>query len=153
MDVSVTVRQRAEEPREALFARFIPIKLEDILKGYGPIPAVTGTSGQTGPWDVVGSSRTVHLADGSQATERVTGCAAPAQFAYTVSGFTNPVRFLAREARGLWTFADGPGGTTDVTWTYTFAARSLPAALLLAPVVRIAWRGFMRRGMAALLAG
>jgi hypothetical protein len=153
MDVSVTVRGRASEPRDALFARFIPVRLEDILTGYGPIPAVTGTSGQTGPWDVVGSSRTVHLSDGSQATERVTGCATPAQFAYTVSGFTNPVRFLAREARGRWTFAEAGGAATDVTWTYTFAARSLPAALLLAPVVRLAWRGFMRKGMAALLAG
>ncbi|WP_445148745.1 SRPBCC family protein [Baekduia sp. Peel2402] len=149
MDVSTTVSRRIDEPRDALWARFIPVRLEDILGKYGPVPAVTGTSGQTGPWDVVGSSRTVHLSDGSSATEQVTAVQAPQMFGYTVSGFTNPVRFLAREARGVWVFEE----SGEVRWTYTFAARSLPAALLLAPVVRFAWRGFMRRALDALAAG
>jgi Polyketide cyclase / dehydrase and lipid transport len=149
MDVSTTVSRRIDEPRDALWARFIPVNLEDILGKYGPVPAVTGTSGQTGPWDVVGSSRTVHLSDGSSASERVTRVQAPHTFGYTVSGFTNPVRFLAREARGVWVFEEGG----EVRWTYTFAARSLPAALLLAPVVRFAWRGFMRRALDAFAAG
>jgi polyketide cyclase/dehydrase/lipid transport protein len=149
MDVSTTVSRRIDEPRDALWARFIPVELEDILKGYGPVPAVTGTSGQTGPWDVVGSSRTVHLADGSSASERVTRVEAPHVFGYTVSGFTNPVRFLAREARGVWVFEAGG----EVRWTYTFAARNAAAALVLAPVVRFAWRGFMRRALDALAAG
>jgi len=149
MDVSTTVSRRIDEPRDALWARFVPVRLEDILGAYGPVPAVTGTSGQTGPWDVVGSSRTVHLADGSSATERVTAVHAPQVFAYTVSGFTNPVRFLAHEARGVWVFEE----SGEVRWTYTFAARSRAAAILLAPVVRLAWRGFMRRGLDALAAG
>jgi hypothetical protein len=155
MDVSTTVNQRIAEPRDALFARFIPIKLEDILKAYGPVPAVVGTSDQTGPWDVVGSSRTVRRSDGSHASERVTRCETPETFGYTVSGFTNPVRFLAREARGVWTFAEAPdgGGGTDVTWTYTFAARSPIHAAVLAPVVRFAWRGFMARALDALARG
>ena len=37
-------------------------------------------------------------------------------------------------------------------WTYTFQARSRAAALLLTPVVKIAWRGFMRRGLDRLAA-
>jgi hypothetical protein len=149
MDVSTTVSRRIDEPRAQLWARFIPIKLEDILGRYGPVPAVTGTSDQTGPWDVVGSSRTVHLSDGSRASERVTRVEAPHVFGYTVSGFTNPVRFLAREARGVWVFEE----SGEVTWTYTFAARSALAGALLAPVVRFAWRGFMRRALDALAAG
>lgn len=148
--VATTVQQHIAEDREPLFARFIAVALEDILTGFGPIPAVTSTSGQTGPWDVVGSSRTVHLADGSEARERVTACTTPASFAYTVAGFTNPVRLLAREAHGQWWFAKAPGGGTDVRWTYAFEARSWPAAALLAPVVKLLWRGFMRRGLAAL---
>jgi hypothetical protein len=149
MDVATTVTRRIDEPRDALFARFITIRLEDILHRYGPVPAVTGTSGQTGPWDVVGSSRTVHLADGSSASERVTLCEAPRAFGYTVSGFTNPIRWLAREARGLWVFEE----SGEVRWTYTFAARSLPAAFVLAPIVRVFWRGFMRRALDALADG
>lgn len=149
--VATTVQRRIAEPRASLFARFIPVALPDILTGYGPIPAVTSTSAQTGPWDVVGSSRTVHLSDGSSATERVTACDTPRAFGYTVSGFTNPVRFLAREARGRWVFEEADGGAaTDVRWTYAFEARSRAAALVLAPVVRLAWRGFMRRGLDAL---
>lgn len=149
MDVSTTVSRRIDEPRDALFARFIPVRLEDILHRYGPVPAVTHTSGQTGPWDVVGSSRTVHLGDGSTAQERVTRCEAPHVFGYTVSGFTNPIRFLAREARGLWVFHE----SGEVSWTYTFAARTPLHALLLLPVVRGPWRGFMRRALGALANG
>jgi hypothetical protein len=113
---------------------------------------VTSTSDQTGPWDVPGSARTVHLADGSTATERVTACTTPSYFAYTVSGFTNPVRFLAGEARGQWWFdvAHDDPNATEVRWTYAFEARSRATAAVLAPVVRFAWRGFMRRGLAAL---
>jgi Polyketide cyclase / dehydrase and lipid transport len=149
MDVATTASRHIDEPRDELFARFIPIKLEDILHRYGPVPAVTGTSDQTGPWDVVGSRRAVHLADGSTAQERVTLCEAPDRFGYTVSGFTNPIRFLAREARGVWVFAEDG----EVRWTYTFAARSPAHALLLAPVVWLLWRGFMRRALDALAGG
>jgi hypothetical protein len=150
--VATTVTLRIPEPRATLFARFIPVALPDILTGYGPVPAVTSTSDQSGPWDVPGSSRTVHLADGSTASERVTACTTPAYFAYTVSGFTNPVRFLATHARGQWWFdvAHDDPNATEVRWTYAFEARSRPAAAILAPVVRFAWRGFMRRGLAAL---
>lgn len=149
MDVSTTVTRRIDEPREELWARFIPVKLEDILRRCGPVPAVTGTSGQTGPWDVVGSSRTVHLADGSSASERVTRVEAPRVFGYTVSGFTNPIRLLAREARGVWVFEEGG----EVQWTYAFAARSPAHALVLAPIVRVFWRRFMRRALDALADG
>jgi hypothetical protein len=149
MDLSTTVSRHIPEPRDALFARFIPIRLEDILHRYGPIPAVTHTSDQTGPWDQVGSRRTVHLEDGSTAQEQVTRCQPPHTFGYTVSGFTNPIRFLAREARGLWTFREDG----EVRWTYTFVARSPVHAVLLAPIVRIAWRGFMRRALDALADG
>jgi Polyketide cyclase / dehydrase and lipid transport len=151
MDVSTTVTRRIAEPRDALFARFVPVALEDILHAYGPVPAVTGTSEQTGPWDVVGSTRTVHLADGSRAQERVTRCETPEAFGYTVDAFTNPVRLLARHARGEWTFTER-GAATDVTWTYTFAARNPLAAAVLLPVVTLAWRGFMRRALAAFAA-
>ena len=89
----------------------------------------------------------MHLADGSLAHERVTACARPAVFGYTVNGFSGPVRHVAVECRGQWWFEAAADGTTDVRWTYTFHARSRAAALLLTPVVKIASRGFMRRGL------
>ncbi len=143
--IATTVHARIDVAREPLFACFVPIELPRILRRHGPIPAVVGTRDQTGPWDEVGSARVVELADGHTASERVTACETPARFAYTVSGFTNVVRHLAREAHGEWVFEEADGGrATDVRWTYAFVARSGPAALLLAPVVRTAWRGYMR---------
>jgi hypothetical protein len=150
--VSTTVTATALVPRGVLFDRFIPVALPDILTGWGPIPAVTATSGQTGPWDEPGSERTVHLADGSTARERVTECRTPEYFAYVVAGFTNPIRLLACEGRGQWWFdAAGDGAATHIRWTYTFEARSRAAGLLLAPIVHTAWRRFMRVGLARLV--
>lgn len=84
MEMATTVERRIDVPRARLYDVFIPIELERILGAVWPVPAVTGTSGQSGPWDVVGSSRTVHLADGSTAREAVTHVERPAEFGYRV---------------------------------------------------------------------
>jgi hypothetical protein len=149
---SATVTASTDEDRDVLFARFIPVTLEDILTSWGPVPAVVRSSNQSGPWDVVGSSRTVHLKDGSTAREAVTECRTPAYFAYTVKDFTNPVKFLASEARGQWWFDARPGGGTDVRWTYAFIPHNAVAAAVLQPIVAHAWRRFMREGLERLLA-
>ena len=47
-------------PRAAVFKWLVPVKLEDILLGYGPLPAVVRTTDQTAPWQQPGSRRTVH---------------------------------------------------------------------------------------------
>jgi hypothetical protein len=145
--VATTVSVRVAAAREPLFDWFIPIELPRILTGWGPVPAVVSTSDQSGPWDTPGSRRTVHLADGSTAHERVTACERPASFGYTVDGFSGPVRHVAVEGRGRWAFDPAGAGATDVHWTYASQARSRAAALLLTPVVKIAWRGFMRRAL------
>jgi Polyketide cyclase / dehydrase and lipid transport len=145
--VTTSVSARIAVPRDVLFDRFIPIELPLILHRYGPIPAVVATSGQTGPWDRPGSSRTVHLGDGSTAREEVTVCERPRRFGYRVAGFSGPVRHAAAEARGRWWFTEAGEGATDVRWQYTFVARSPPARLALAPVVRLLWRGFMRAAL------
>jgi hypothetical protein len=146
--VSATTKARISRPRGELFDYFIPIELHRILLGYGPIPAVVSTSDQTGPWDQPGSSRTVHLADASSAREQVTACERPGHFAYRVGDFSGYVRYLASEANGEWWFSESGQGT-DVVWTYSFTARSRPAQLILLPVVKLLWRGFMQAGMRA----
>ena len=127
-------------------AVFLAVAAEDVLPkvltGYGPLPAVTGTADRSGPWDIPGSHRTVLLADGGSSHEQVTHYRLGSHFAYRVSEFTNPVRFLASHARGEWTFEAVPGGTR-VVWTYTFVARSRAAALPLAAVSQLLWRGYM----------
>ncbi len=148
LSVSATTRARISRPRAGLFEQFIPIELPRILLGYGPVPAVVSTTEQSGPWDQPGSSRTVHLADGSTAREQVTACERPGHFAYRVDEFSGYVRYLAAEANGEWWFTEACQGT-DVVWIYSFTARSRPAQLILLPVVKLLWRGFMRAGMRA----
>lgn len=147
--VSVTVSRDIDIPRDALFDWFIPVDLPDLFLGFGPLPPVVRTEGQTGPWNRPGSSRTVHLADGNTAHERVTEHDRPRYFAYTVSDPTNALRFLVREATGRWWFGD-KGGVTGVRWTYTFHAHSPVAAAALYPVAKLFWRGYMRVAITAM---
>jgi hypothetical protein len=148
--VSSTVTARVDAAPAALFDWFIPIELPRILLKYGPIPAVTSTTEQTGPWDVVGNNRKVHLADGHTARETVTGYERPGYFAYRVSDFDNFIGRLATNARGRWWFTDGPNGSTDIRWTYTFNARNPLTAMMLLPILKTFWRGFMRRAITTL---
>jgi hypothetical protein len=62
--------------------------LPKVLTGYGMLPAVVRTSGNTGPWDKPGSNRLVHLKDGTTAREEVTAYRRPEYFAYKSSEFT-----------------------------------------------------------------
>jgi Polyketide cyclase / dehydrase and lipid transport len=117
--------------------------LPKVLTGYGPLPAVTKTSGNTGPWTTVGSARLVHLADESTVREQLTRYAPSTYFAYRVWEFGNPIiRTLANEAKGEWTFSRVPEGTS-IAWTYTFSAKNSLAALPLSGIMKLLWRGYM----------
>jgi hypothetical protein len=117
--------------------------LPKVLTGYGLLPAVVRTSGNTGPWDQPGSARTVHLADGSTAREQVTAYERPVYFAYRTSDYAFALRYLANSAEGQWWFKkDGSG--TQVRWTYTFRAKNWLASIPLALFVRTQWVGYMR---------
>jgi Polyketide cyclase / dehydrase and lipid transport len=117
--------------------------LPKVLTGYGPLPAVVRTSEISGPWDLPGSTRIVHLADGTTVREQITHFSSPTAFAYRVFEFGNPiVGALATGARGEWTFAEAPGGT-KVRWTYTFLAKNGLSAIPLSGITQILWRGYM----------
>ena len=117
--------------------------LPKVLTGYGPLPAVIKTSGNTGPWDVVGSSRVVHLADKTTVREEITHYDYSKYFAYRIWDFGNPiVKTLATGGRGEWTFTAAEGGT-QVTWTYTFVAKNGLTAIPMSGIAQILWRGYM----------
>jgi hypothetical protein len=117
--------------------------LPKVLTGYGLLPAVVRTSGNTGPWDQPGSVRTVHLAEGSTAREQVTAYERPTCFAYRMSHYTFAPRYIANFAEWQWWFEDD-GGATPVRWTYTFHAKNWLASIPLALFVRMQWVGYMR---------
>jgi len=69
----------------------------------------------------------------------------PDRFAYRITEFTGPLRFLASEARGDGWFETPPGhSATTVRWRYEFISRSV----LLAPLVALFTHGLWRRYMA-----
>jgi hypothetical protein len=143
-EVSITRTVLIPGTPEKVFA-FIAAEdvLPKVLTGYGPLPAVTRTSENTGPWDKPGSARVVHLADGTSAREQVTRYSSPKDFAYRVWDFGNPVvKTLATEARGEWRFTP-TGDSTQVEWTYTFVAKNAAAALPLSGITQLLWRGYM----------
>lgn len=136
--------------------RFIPGKISDvfsfvaaqdvlpkILTGYGLIPGVASTSKVSGPWDQPGSTRTVHLLDGSTVHEGITQHDRPAYFAYRVSDPSFSLKYLMSHARGEWWFVAVAGGT-QAKWTYTFQARNTLATIPLRVFVATQWKGYMK---------
>lgn len=101
-----------------------------MLTGYNLLPAVVRTSGNTGPWDQPGSSRTVHLADGTTAREQVTDYDRPRYFAYRTSDYTFSLKYLSTGAKGQWWFEE-KDGQTNIRWTYAFKAKGPVTASLL----------------------
>lgn len=142
--VVTTLRTAISAPIGAVFD-FVAAEgvLPEVLTGYGLLPAVASTSGNTGPWDRPGSSRTVHLADKTTSREEVTAYQRPGYFAYRTSDYTFALKYLARSADGQWWF-DEVGRQTNVRWTYTFEARGPITAILLQVFARFQWAGYMR---------
>lgn len=142
--VSVTREVVVPADSEAVFD-FVAAEdvLPKVLTGYGLLPAVVATSGNTGPWSEPGSRRIVHLADGNTAREELTLYERPGRFAYRVSDPTFALRHLMREARGEWWFSPVEGGGTRIRWTYTFQPRGALTSVPLALFARMQWAGYM----------
>jgi hypothetical protein len=145
--LSATVKTTVTANQADTFEHIVPIDLTSIFKGYGPLPSVTSTQNQVGDWDTAGQTRTVHLSDNSSAQELLTKYEHPHYFSYTVSGFTNLLRFLTTSANGEWWFTIGSSGQTDIKWRYAFNARSVLAMPVLWLITNILWRNYMRKAL------
>ena len=87
-------------------------QLETVLRDEAGLPGVTRTTGTTGPWDVAGSTRIVHLSDGTTCRETVKVATAPDYFAYRLTEFSSRmIGRLVQEANGQWWFTDEGSGT------------------------------------------
>ena len=149
--VATTVIESIAVPRAALYAWLIPgvflNELDTVLRDEAGLPGVTRTTGTTGPWDVPGSTRIVHLSDATFCRETVKVATAPDYFAYRLTDFSSRViSLLVREANGQWWFTD-EGAGTRAKWTYTAESRFFLATPILIPVIRILWNRYMRSAM------
>jgi hypothetical protein len=146
--VATTVTATIAAPRAAFYDWLVPRvflnELDTVLRDEAGFPGVTVTTGTTGPWNVPGSTRTVHLSDGTFCRETVQAAAAPDYFAYRLTDFSSlPLRMLVRQANGQWWFTDDGAGT-HAKWTYTAESRWLLTLPLLMPVIKVFWHRFMR---------
>jgi hypothetical protein len=116
--------------------------LPKVLRRWGPIPGVTGTSGLTGPWDTPGSERLVLLQGGSAARERVLSWERPRRFEYRVDRFSNPLGRLVDHALGTWEFSATERGSR-FRWTYSFHARGSLSAAFMKLLTATAWARYM----------
>jgi hypothetical protein len=148
MALATTVETVVDVPREQAFLGIMPIDLSTIFIGFGPLPAVTGVTDQTGDWDAAGQTRSVMLSDGSSAREKLTGYKSPGYFSYTVSDFTGVLRFLTTSADGEWWFERVSGTRTHIKWRYAYNPRNVTTAPLLWFIVNVLWRGYMRKALA-----
>ena len=147
-NVSTTVVSSIAVPRKPFYAWLVPgvfyNQLETVLRDAAFLPGVARTSDTTGPWDVPGSTRIVHLTDKNTVRETVTTATAPDYFAYRLTEFSNPmIRFLVKEARGRWWFTDEASGT-QAKWTYTAESKNFLGGLVLFPIIKIFWNRYMK---------
>jgi hypothetical protein len=134
------------------FSHVVPIDLTSIFKGYGLLPAVIGVEAQTGKWDAIGQTKTVHLSDGSSVKELLTQYQRPDYFSYVVSDFSGILGFLITSAVGEWWFESGnlSPNSTLIRWSYTFIPKSLIAVPILWIVNKFLWAGYMRSVMSTI---
>jgi hypothetical protein len=154
--VSTTVEAVIAAPRAAFYAWLVPgvfsNQLETVLRDAASLPGVTKTTGTTGPWDAAGSTRIVHLTDGTSCRETVQEATAPDYFAYRLTEFSSPpVAGLVKEAGGQWWFTD-EGGGTHAKWTYTAESKTPAGIILLNPIIKILWNHYMTAALGVIKA-
>jgi hypothetical protein len=149
--VATTVTSTIDAPRRAFYEWLITgvfyNELDSVLRDEAGLPGVTRTSGTTGRWDVAGSTRIVHLSDGTTCRETVKTATASDYFSYRLTEFSSRmVGMLVREATGQWWFTDDGSGT-HAKWTYTAESRSIFGVPILIPVIKILWHRYMTSAM------
>lgn len=135
--VCVTVRQPTQAAAAQAFDAVIPVALETIFRGYGPLPAVIGVRDQVGDWATAGNTRTVLLKGGGTMSEELTRVERPGRCEYRVAPDNGPLRLLIDHIEGRFLFEPAGDGCV-IDWTYAFfpkPGRRLPL-LALAPVWR-----------------
>ena len=150
-DVATTVVSLIAAQRKPFYTWLVPgvfySELETVLRDAPLVPGVAKTTDTTGPWDKAGSTRIVHLTDGSTVRETVTTATAPDYFAYRLTEFSNPmIRGLVKEARGQWWFTDSGSGL-QAKWTYTAESKNALGVFVLYPFIKILWHRYMKAAM------
>jgi hypothetical protein len=125
-------------PPDVAFQGLVDAPLEELFPTRaGLIPKITHCEGQDG-WGEAGQTRTVVLADGSRNLETLVAVDRPADYRYTLTDFTGPMKLLVRKVEGRFAFVPEREGTR-ATWSWSVHPTH-PAARIVLPVVGASWR-------------
>jgi len=144
-----TVQATAAADVTHTFDILTPIDPSRFYPRFRVVPAVVSVTDQTGNWDAVGQTRTLHLSDGSTVRETTTDVQRPGFFAYELTDFTKVFGPLVDHARAEWRFEAADEGTR-ITWSYTFFGRR-GRGWIVGLIVRLAWAAYMRRVIVGLV--
>lgn len=132
-------------PYEEALERFVPIPLTDIFdRRHLALPPISRVEAPEGRFDQVGQSRTIHLADGGSMVETITVVSPPTEFGYRIDRVRGPLKPLAKEIHGLWTFAPAGDGTR-IGWRWEVRPTLLARPLM--PVFAAMWRGYAAKAL------
>ena len=139
---SSTTMAIAPADPERTFDILTPVDPARFYPKFRVIPATIRVEGQTGAWDTVGQTRTLHLSDGSSVRETTTDVDRPGIFAYELTDFTKVFGQLVDHAHAEWRFEAVEGGTL-ITWTYTFFGKP-GRGWIVSLIVNLVWAAYMR---------
>jgi hypothetical protein len=117
MTIKITTQAQISRPIQVVFDYVLPIDLSHIFMKYKFLPGVIRTN-EKEKWIKPGLSRTVFFDDGNTAQEELLEVNSPEYFAYKITNFTSPLRFLVNQINGNWKFSSPNSSFTKIVWEY-----------------------------------
>jgi hypothetical protein len=121
----ITTICSVNQPINKAFEYIAPISLSHIFKKFKYFPAVVSTN-ETQKWITAGLVRTVFFEDGNTAQEELMVVNNPKYFAYRITKFTSPLRFLINQIDGSWAF-EQVLDKTNIVWKYELIPKNIIA--------------------------
>jgi hypothetical protein len=121
-------------------------ELPNWLKKVGPIPAALNAEILKGPYNFVGARRKVFFDGGDSVVEELMTFNPYANYSYSVTEFSNFLRFFSKKAYGqVW--IDRIEDQTRITWEYSFSYKNIFARLILSLFLTLLYKKFLKKSL------
>ncbi|MGB5378130.1 SRPBCC family protein [Muriicola sp.] len=121
-------------------------ELPNWLKKVGPIPAALNAEILKGPYNFVGARRKVFFDGGDTVVEELMTFNPSANYSYSVTEFSDFLRFFTKKAYGQVWF-DRINDQTRITWDYSFSYRNILARLILSLFLSLLYKKFLKKSL------
>lgn len=120
--------------------------LPNWLKKSGPIPASLGATKMQDSYDKVGDKRNVLFEGEDSVVEELMTFNPYANYSYSVTAFSNFLRYFSAKAYGQVWF-DTVDGQTRISWEYSFSYKNLLAKGFLSLFLTLLYKKFMVKAL------